>query len=984
MHILRRTSVSILVLLLLTTLVTSIPASVFAAPLTNTAPNPADSTPTNGAHVFFIRKNPNAGAQKDIRFSAYLPAGANIGNARLELSPGTNSNDPSVCEARTTPAASGANNNQFIRVRIQAIAGGAVNQYYIRAANACSQANQLNQTGAVASNVLYARYAFPGNNANVETQTNMIRFDVTIEYGTPTPDNAGGIRMVASIPSNGNAVISPGTNGLAYPIVADWDLVAGGSGVQHIAVPFGLCEPTNVTRTKRVAVYDADNGPTQAFYPATVNFRIRDLTTNTWVTFGAQSDAASNATYSDSRTRVTPALDATNDDSVNPANAVFEMNPSHFYEMRIYNVALQNTIDIEIAQGSQAIWGDSTKCVCPPTVCTPPVASENVVLTSFATGGGDVELGGSVTFSQGVAVSNFPNRPSQWGFNEEAVRRADNTNTPPVQTPYNANNAGATGETAAVERQCQTGWAGSCANYTCDNGSIRTAATGCGNAVGGYRWRCAWNGKYDPQTGWTGGQNAPSCPNIVQYQCRDAAGNWQNQYRDFSSRSGSPGCPNQWNCWAPSNRPNTYDPNYGAGYCRVFKCAYDPNPAAYFYSPPGNDGNDRCDKRCSNGAGAPAPNWTGTGSDDNCYIQPSFTVTCTWQNNGVSESYVVTNNGNYCGAAPLTLPATSPGQLCAVTVASNSGWSSPPPGKGVDGNPAGTRVNWGFEVFTPAQACARVGLRPYFHAYGGDVNAAASFGPACTQNPTTIRSFNNGTAGNNVGQTYTGSGSQLGVFSRGAIDGFTSKSQSATLPLALTFANTPGGWGGNWANNFCIPDNEWQQPDNTPSNVVSGGLITTKDSRYYGSDDVYITGNTSYPATYALANVPLLKIVTRGNVYIAAGVTDFSGVIMTTGKIYTCAVDNGAGGLRAPSGPEMYANCGNQLRVRGSFVADQVKLLRTVGTVRYATPNPATAVGTAAPGELFFYTPETWMQSPTPTPGTQNQIESLVNLPPVL
>lgn len=978
--ILRRVFVSLLALLVFSTLITSLPATVFAANVGNTAPYPPNSTPSTpsaskGEHVFFIRKNPDAGKQKDIKFTVYLPAGANIANARLQLSPGANASNSNVCSVITSPSGT---NSQFIQVAIRDPASGTTRIFNIPAGNACSQANQLNaHSGNQSGNVLYANYSFPNVAQTIEPKTGMMAFDVVIQYGTTTPPDAGGIRIVASVPSNPNALISPGTGGFAFPTVGDWDdidpaIPGNPKGPQNLTVPFGLCDQNNNPITKRIGLYDADNGPNSSFAPLVVRFKVFDLTAGSYVTFRGGSNVL--ATFDPNQQTVRPA-NGTNDEYT---SAEFDMIPSHFYEMRIYNIALMNTIDVQIPNGSQSAWGDPNVCKCPPAICTPPVATDEVTVISGISHSGDVEVGNNVTFNQNVSVSNFPTAPSQWGFNEEAIRRAWNTDTPPVQTNYDANNAGNTGQSPSVERQCLNGWAANCGTYVCDNGSTRLAATGCGAGVGGYRWRCAWNGKYEPASGWTGGQNAPGCSNIVQYQCRDAAGNWQNQFRDFQGRANN-ACSNMWNCWAPSGRPNTFDPNYGAGYCRVFRCAYDPNPANYFYSPPGNNADDQCDKRCSAGTGAPAPNWTGPGSDDNCYIQPSFTVTCIFDN-GVAVSEVVNNNGTYCDGLPgssTTKVGASRGLLCAVTTAVSSGWQGTPPGKGVNGNVNQMRVIWNFNMITPAQTCAQVGQRPYFHVYGGDVNANTSFMPCTAANTTTIRAFNNG-------GSYTGSGSQLASIARGTIEGFTSASISTQRPFGLTFANTTGGWGGNYRGTLdCIPDTTL--PLYGGSNVVSG-VIAGQDWRNYGNQDVYITGNVTYPAAFSLANIPSLKIITNGNIYISSGVGQVNGIFMAKGKIFTCAVANGAGGLRSPTPQEMEDNCESQLRVNGSLIANQVKLLRIVGSAGYAPLDPRSGGGLATAAELLRYTPDNWirdMVTPPPTP-TDAPIESIVNLPPIL
>lgn len=968
--------------------------SVKAAEVGPRAPYPPNSTPTNatnGAHTFYIRAVPGQGVQRDVVLLMYYPA--NVSDAQwsssyLELHPGIAAIQQNVCnlgqgDPGVPSGAPGNFNSQFMTITIRDATGRQA-VYHISRAQVCSIKPGYNAQGQDANNTLYARYRLPGNtapNSGVNTLIQKHQVTVTVELNPAIAPgsgyDAGGGRLQAIASLNSVQIGQQGGPAYTFPVIGNW----GVSTLPRTAIriPLGFCGPPNpATATRQVGLYDADQGLGD-FSSNILNFRIRDLQTGGYLQLNGGTSI--NGSIGGPGNTVFTPNNFTNTE-FSGVDVTFEVNKK--YEFVLNDLHPRNTVDIKLPFDS--IYGDPDSCF-DPTNIIPQNSFVNVA--PQAIGGSAIEVGDSTTFQQLSNVNGFPTDIHDWGWNEQGVRRAINTQTPPNQYNYpaqeNGQDAGASAE-VQILRLCAGGnYNLTCGNYQCQDGTT-------GNTCGNYNWQCEWTGGGGgarvKNVGWQPG--APSC-NIFHYQCRDNNGNWQNQYRNFNNSENDPGCGNRFNCPAPSGEPNFYDTNYGPGVCKIFRCAYNPDPSGYFYAP-GSDPDANCSLRCSNGAGLIPLLFVSEG-DTNCYEQPVLQVRCVWASEPGLPATVfenVINNGTYCGTHPntfITKQALTLGDLCVVTAAQAIGWIGTPPGKGRQNNPNLYRRNWIIDVNPPEDtACSKVGSKPYFHAYGGDVNAAASFGPACTPNPTTtIRAFNNDIYGNIAGQPFTGSGSQLAAFARGTIQGFISRSQSPGLPLALTFANTTGAWGGGWSGSFCIPNDEWLTPANVGSPVVGGGVINGKDWRYFGSQDVYIVGNSSYPVTFPLNNVPSLKIVTTGNVYISANVTDLSVIIMAKGKIYTCALDNGAGGLRTPTGAEMYQFCGNQLRVRGSFVADQVKLLRTPGTTRYAPTNPATGAGLGTAAELFFYTPETWIQSPDTTPNPPNSpIESMINLPPIL
>src|SRR5206468_719752 len=100
--------------------------------------------------------------------------------------------------------------------------------------------------------------------------------------------------------------------------------------------------------------------------------------------------------------------------------------------------------------------------------------------------------------------------------------------------------------------------------------------------------------------------------------------------------------------------------------------------------------------------------------------------------------------------------------------------------------------------------------------------------------------------------------------------------------------------------------------------------------------------------------------------------------ILQKGTISTCSVP-GAGPFRSYDPSNAAANgmvgaCNSQLVVNGSFVANQVYMARTFGTVS----------DSANPGEVFNYSPETWLSGSSLPNSQAGSYQSVVGLPPVL
>lgn len=564
--------------------------------------------------------------------------------------------------------------------------------------------------------------------------------------------------------------------------------------------------------------------------------------------------------------------------------------------------------------------------------------------------------------------------------------------------------------------------------YHCDGGAYRDS---CGN---NYAWSC----------GSSSGINGDTTPNACKrydYYCKNSSGVYYSgnnyAFRDQSGQ-GAGRCTasdtgsydaHKWVCDAPSKE----GPHYGADdanfNCLVYHCAYRADVSAYwFYEPAGNDNGEadnHCEYRCDNGVGDRAPlaqstNKYGDG-DIRCYIQPSFTIQCRFTEPGsvTTTQQVVTRNGDYCAGQAgdsynKSAPAGTYGMLCQTTQTLTGGWSSPPPGKGKGNDPNAYRATWSIDDDTD-RGCIHVVAKPIAKVNGGDVAVGGGLAGICTSHVASIAAW--------PGISPVGSSSTLGAFATGNIDGFTTAvgGSTATEPVkGLTFANTWGAtsgdgvYGGAFGTMPCVPNYYGNQPATTPTAGVAatagaatdgayssgattmatgGGITVPKGSQktLYVDGNLVITGSGiryDRAGWVSIDDIPALKVVVRGNIYISSEVAQLDGVYvaqvaadgLSGGHIFTCTYNSGASGYRAYSDEsaanhaQWFASCQTPLTINGVFVAKQVHLDRTNGTRL-----------TGVVAEQFNYLPELWLgQWPADNSATSVKYDSIISLPPVL
>jgi len=304
-----------------------------------------------------------------------------------------------------------------------------------------------------------------------------------------------------------------------------------------------------------------------------------------------------------------------------------------------------------------------------------------------------------------------------------------------------------------------------------------------------------------------------------------------------------------------------------------------------------------------------------------------------------------------------------------------------------------------------AQNCTTIANKPYLRVYGNDVSAGGHFsGPNAS--------------GSGIIDTYfstnplkNGSGVQFAAFATQAISGFSSASliDTANLPSgADTFANSPsrGNFGDEQIATDYYEQTRYDASDTTNVNTRPGGNISAADltklqthvngnvtfnggningrRALYVDGDVYISNNV----TYGGFNNSYFALIVKGNIYIAPGVHQLDGLYVAQpdggsgGQIVTCANSGGDALLN-------YTSCRNQLTINGAFVAQSVRFLRSIYSLRDSSrSNDGTTRQNAA--EIFNFSPEMYTVAPpfkkanaTAGSGSVGKYDSMVSLPPI-
>jgi hypothetical protein len=330
-----------------------------------------------------------------------------------------------------------------------------------------------------------------------------------------------------------------------------------------------------------------------------------------------------------------------------------------------------------------------------------------------------------------------------------------------------------------------------------------------------------------------------------------------------------------------------------------------------------------------------------------------------------------------------------------------------------------------------AEACIVVANSPYFHVFGGDISAGnAQASAACDPSED---DYDAGIVGwNQDGGIYSGAGTQFAEYAIGKITEFASaqanpNNQAGTAPSGLAFANTTAASGGVYGGSLgigsqpCMNDyymvppgatninSNTAQPDtinlgtltsgayvyNGPGTLTLYGTLTSgvnvsRIQLFVPNQNVYVSNNITYQGNWqTLAGIPMLElVVNQASIYVDHAVTELDGTYVaqnsqtngkgTGGQIATCATAAGP----EPANTTLSQNCNTQLIINGAFVADDVALERTAGTLKDGTGDSASNL-TSAAAEQFNYNPSLWVVQP-PTGNGDLTYNTIIDLPPVL
>ncbi len=175
----------------------------------------------------------------------------------------------------------------------------------------------------------------------------------------------------------------------------------------------------------------------------------------------------------------------------------------------------------------------------------------------------------------------------------------------------------------------------------------------------------------------------------------------------------------------------------------------------------------------------------------------------------------------------------------------------------------------------------------------------------------------------------------------------------------------------------------------TPFSLGANTITNGQQITLYVNGNLSITGNITYNTKdwKSISDIPNLKLIVSGNIYISPDVTQLDGTYIAKGSIYDCSYveqDFATTAYTSIANSGSYPNSGtgaqacynNHLIVNGSFIANSVYLQRTGGD--YTNGNGTIA---PSPAEVFNYGPEDWL---APSQANTGQFEAIKDLPPVL
>lgn len=717
------------------------------------------------------------------------------------------------------------------------------------------------------------------------------------------------------------------------------------------------------------------------------------------------------------------------------------------------------------------------KCV-KVEVDIPPPNSEIITLTPHNYSSGQTETQENATFSGNVSVDKFPQpEDGGWGYSElskrldalrvtasarydtldQRTREVTVYTCPSGYSPTHPSSGGAN----ACSKEVTT------TTYTCPDGFSPTHPSSGGSGAcskDGYDWVGATKGadgnwscpsgtveksgsgssktckvpvtRHRAPSSSTSTDTVHTAPNSstkteYSYKCEYQGDSAWSAYGDWGVNA--PTCKPYWTCpggavVTGSNPAATGGYYTNAPSCDGWRCQYPSNQINQAAQP-------TCQYRCSGGTGALAwldgggggdsDPYPGNGSDKRCFVKPSFTMHCEWENEDGDVVATMTATVDHAGNDYCNNNITLKGEAIGSTLCANisvekpeysADWQPSNPLAGMmytAARGAFQKKEWHWKALSTPETCTQIVGYPYLKVYGSDVRVGGGVGATDTSCAAST------TAGvkTRSGAGYVGAGAQYAAMAVGAIDGFSSaqyNAQNATpriayAPKELSFANTDGSlYGGNWGAGgvpACVG-----YVSNLPAGHTSTYNVDKSISRtpiavgdtvadHVVNHDAYIPSNITYSQGWgSIDDIPQYQLVVEGDIYIGAGVTRLDGLYAAIprsdgsgqgGHIYTCAT-----GIRSAPANTL-SGCENQLVVNGALAANSIAFMRDCGSLHYSTNDEGTVTrggtngeqcnvgsGDSHAAEVINYSPMLWLKAlNNNSPDTYDSISSL---PPIL
>ena len=1024
---------ALLVLIAVVVVTSALLPSVGQAALEATSPSTSNSSPTD-LYFHNLRKRNDIGNHPNLRLSAYFDNNNDSNPSKwdgtLAVVPDILNGRP-VCDLNTAGKGSNAT---YMEVYMYA-SGGDAKTYYVPTKNACSQnSTRVNGEGNNDANIFFAKYPLPRPTA-IDKKSDKYRVNIEIKYSDDVTSVVNGdifnrVRLRTQL---NRGIVAPrglgfDSSGVAFSLMARESLATPYPGrVGQASIPFMMdCNDSSAGDVQATfRIYDADNGTMVAYLKASVQN----------VTDGIDRVALSNNGPQQDGGRIEDNWLIPNDGNKGLAQATFNMKKGNKYRLRVINIAYGNTIDVGVPTDVRTSdCDDSGGGVARETINITP----NIEALSSS-----VETGGTVDFKSSATVDGFPEPERKgWGYKEVAIKKAKNTNTAPVSKMYDRTITEDATETSEVKtmRKCGNNtFHQDCTNYKSPSGELYRcgdthADDSCNSAGnlqthpsgnhGGFVWKCKWEkanettiysreftNDTDPCRSWRDGK-------IYKYTCDNYLINGtgaQAAQRTFGNDSTAWNC-QAWKCPDPSEVNNLIkdERNVASTDCKIFACAY--NMSATFAARDVDGATNRCQKRCNDGAGERAYNQDA--GDDNCYVKPKFSITCTWSAQGagsggpplptsVTEEVTYekfTAGDTFCNKT-FTLPAGNIDTRISMTIKVNRPTNPSLPNNAGAWSPNNPMAGWGKDANTDEYRLLKLWLfnvedasglnsqevdvvgKPYVKVYGGDVRVgqgvfveADPWARQCTANANAkIEAYHI------LGESR-GSGTQLATFARGANSQFASAQGSPDPnPIALAFANA-NQYGGNWDGPLpCVVVKD-SQGYAALGDTWAGGTVDATTGNKKVDGDLLITGDVTYDegSISSLQKMPRFRVVVAGNIYIAPDVTRLDGTYIAMGDIYTCANDANVAAMRP-------AMCRKQLVVNGALAANNVHFWRSCSSLARSVVNePSIASGgtdeqqcsaSNHAAEVVNYTADQWLDFGN---AVEPRYDSMVMLPPIL